>query len=71
MLRGYLQATGLRIRAGDTTVDLHRSHPTVIEHLGASGRLSPGNDDDFADFPTPGEGQEPLEVTMEAIRGDR
>lgn len=60
-----------RIRAGDATVDLRRSHHTVIEQLSSTGRLSSSNDDDFADFPEPVAGVEPLAVTLDVLRGDR
>jgi hypothetical protein len=52
-------------------VDLHRSFPAVVDQLSAAGRLTSGNVDDFADFPEPVAGVEPLDVTMDAVRGDR
>lgn len=71
ILRRASTGERFRIRAGSGAVDLHAAHLTVIEQLTAAGRLSPPGDDDFADFPGPGTGVEPLERTIDAVRADR
>ena len=56
ILRRAAAGESFRIRAGDTTVDLQRSFPSMIEQLASTGRISTASDDDFADFPEPGYG---------------
>jgi len=56
ILRRAAAGESIRIRAGDTTVDLQRSFPSMIDQLASAGRLSTDSDDDFADFPEPGYG---------------
>ncbi len=43
----------------------------MIEQLASAGRLSTASDDDFADFPEPGDGLEVLADTLDALRRDR
>jgi len=71
ILRRAAAGENFRIRAGDTTVDLQRSCPSVIEQLTATGRLSAPSGDNFADFPEPGVGFESLADTLDALREDR
>jgi hypothetical protein len=56
ILRRAAAGESTRIRAGDTTVDLQRSFPSMIDQLASAGRLFTDSDDDFADFPEPGYG---------------
>lgn len=71
ILRRAAAGETFRIRAGDTTVELRRATPDAIERLTAAGLLSPGNTDDFIDFPAPVHSAEPLADILDAIRGDR
>ncbi len=71
ILRRAAAGERFRIRAGDTTVDLQRSNPSVIERLTATGRLSATSGDDFADFSEPCDGLEALAVTLDTLREDR
>ena len=71
ILRRAASGEQIRIRAGDTTVDLVRSHVTAVDQLSAAGRLSAGNKDMFEDLPAPTAGVEPLEDSLDAVRGDR
>ncbi len=71
ILRRAAAGESFRIRAGDTTVDLQRSFPSMIEQLTSAGRLSTASDDDFADSPEPGDGLEALADTLNALRRDR
>ncbi len=71
ILRRAAAGESFRIRAGDTTVDLQRSFPSMIEQLASAGRLSTASDDDFADFPQPDDGLEALADTLDALRRDR
>ncbi len=71
ILRRAAAGESIRIRADDTTVDLQRSFPSMIDQLASAGRLSTASDDDFADFPEPGDGLEALSDTLDALRRDR
>lgn len=71
VLRRAAAGEVVRVRAGDTVVELRRASASVLGRLEAVGLLTPGQEDDFADFPSPAPGLEPLEETLDALRGER
>lgn len=74
VLRRAAAGEVFRIRSGTTTVELRRAATDHLEALTAAGLLSPGNDDDFADFEMPAprtEGAPSLEEILDADRADR
>ena len=63
-----------RIASGDQLVEVRRAVLDPLEALRASGRLTGGNDDDFADFelPRPRGADEPsVEDLLDQDRAER
>ena len=71
VLRRAAAGEVFRIRSGETLVELRRAVPDRLEALTAAGLLTPGSDDDFADFEIPaGNGRSVDEILAES-REDR
>ena len=71
ILRGAAAGEVFRVGAGESAVEVRRAAPDLFAELTAAGLLSPGSDDDFADFPEPAVGIEPIDASVDAVRSDR
>ena len=71
ILRRAAAGEEFRVRAGEATVDVRRSRRGAVDRLAAAGLLSAGSGDDFGDFPPPVDAVEPLDETLDALRGSR